>query len=930
MKDGSKVLSGAGDGKVAGGSAASASPVSEASSAAVVESGRTVIATRPIDGGTLNVAASPGGQINLGFDPAAATATREGDSLVFDIAGAGKVVLQDFFVVGDESLPALRLPDGTIVASADFFADSGLDMSTAAGPGQPTAQAPDSGGTSYADGAGALIGGVDKYGKLGTDYWGRNTEVSEEAFGLSADGGGLSTGAGEGSFPGSGIDTSFENTTPPGSDATTPPATNPTLIALADKAVINEDDFGLSITGNVLSNDASSNNAAFTVTGLSGSRGDGSSSAEGLVLQGEYGSITLHPDGSYTYTLDPKAPDTAVLFSSNKQGNESEQEVFTYKITDANGLESEATLTIDIVPNKFLDGVDTSVAETIQGGRGNDVLVGDPGAMYDATTTVARDYNICFAIDSSGSMTDNYHDVLNSLIAGLERLGEQVENGSSIYVKLIFFGTWADSTLWVDFQPGTGAELVMNNAPGCQGWTNYMSALAQAEIGFSQLDRPNAENVLFLLSDGMPTSVTTSDNRMPQSLREPKYDPGLPSTYIASRDNPPESWYEATRAGFDQVRAMYGQSQYTVGYGVGENSRAEAYLTSLADPGCYADSVAEAFDAMFNNMFTHAGTYAEAAGVDLLLGGEGEDVLFGDVLNADYLLAAKDWTPPADLRAGMSLDIIKAYLAQTLHDGDSAKVSNDDLRHFVEQNHDKLGLDEDHADIGGKLRGEDDMLLGNEGNDILYGQRGDDILVGGNLHFDGKSGEESLATVLADGKGDVKAFLEANLDKLGPGDASDGDNLLIGGAGNDLLIGGGGNDTLAGGLGNDILFGGGGNDVFLWNAGSYDNGKDVIVDFSLGKDKLALADLVAGTDAQPSLDELLEAFKHGQISMNVDGENNKFTLTVTPESTPAVHQTIEVNLTDDSAANAMWQSVSSHTASAEEQAAFLQALLTSV
>ena len=38
-----------------------------------------------------------------------------------------------FFVVGDQALPTLRLPDGTLVASADFFDGSGLDMSTAAG-----------------------------------------------------------------------------------------------------------------------------------------------------------------------------------------------------------------------------------------------------------------------------------------------------------------------------------------------------------------------------------------------------------------------------------------------------------------------------------------------------------------------------------------------------------------------------------------------------------------------------------------------------------------------------------------------------------------------------------------------------------------------------------------------------------------------------
>ena len=57
----------------------------------------------------------------------------------------------------------------------------------------------------------------------------------------------------------------------------------------------------------------------------------------------------------------------------------------------------------------------------------------------------------------------------------------------------------------------------------------------------------------------------------------------------------------------------------------------------------------------------------------------------------------------------------------------------------------------------------------------------------------------------------------------------------------DGLLGGAGNDILIGGLGNDILSGGAGKDTFqfLETSGGHANfGKDIIVDFEFGQDKI--------------------------------------------------------------------------------------------
>ncbi|MCL1939151.1 MAG: hypothetical protein FWG04_00625 [Desulfovibrionaceae bacterium] len=150
--------------------------------------GQTVAVPKPDNGADVAVASSPSGTLQLDFDPSTATTSREGNSLVFEVDGGGKVTVTDFFVVGDQSLPSLRLPDGTEVASADFFQGSDLDMTTAAGP---AAAAPPGGGTNYADDPGNLMGGLDKFGMLGTDYWGRSTEPTPEMEGVREVPGGI-------------------------------------------------------------------------------------------------------------------------------------------------------------------------------------------------------------------------------------------------------------------------------------------------------------------------------------------------------------------------------------------------------------------------------------------------------------------------------------------------------------------------------------------------------------------------------------------------------------------------------------------------------------------------------------------------------------------------------------------------------------------
>jgi phospholipase/lecithinase/hemolysin len=101
---------------------------------------------------------------------------------------------------------------------------------------------------------------------------------------------------------------------------------------------------------------------------------------------------------------------------------------------------------------------------------------------------------------------------------------------------------------------------------------------------------------------------------------------------------------------------------------------------------------------------------------------------------------------------------------------------------------------------------EDLTRNGTAGNDILVGYSGDDALRG-------LAGADRLA-------------------------GSPGNDRLLGGAQNDILLGGGNRDTLIGEAGQDQLRGGLGADQFVYTDASH--GRDTILDFQIGKDRIDL------------------------------------------------------------------------------------------
>ncbi|WP_434646878.1 retention module-containing protein [Achromobacter piechaudii] len=257
----------------------------------------------------------------------------------------------------------------------------------------------------------------------------------------------------------------------------------------------------------------------------------------------------------------------------------------------------------------------------------------------------------------------------------------------------------------------------------------------------------------------------------------------------------------------------------------------------ITAPGGDVDIVLKGEDLAAALQGGSSSTDPAVVGNDVINGGAGNDIIFGDTINTDHLA----WgNVAAGSHDGQGLKALQDFLAyQNGHAATSAEVYD-----YLKANHAQFNIADDP-------RGGNDTIHGGTGDDIIYGQGGDDALYGD----DGND-------ILYGGAGN---------------------DLLHGGAGNDTLDGGSGNDTLIGGKGDDTLYGGAGSDTFKWELN--DQGSvgapavDTIKDFSTatvanGGDVLDLKDLLIG-EKDGTLTQYLNIHKDGNntvIDINTKGQ----------------------------------------------------------
>ncbi|CAO3383243.1 DUF4347 domain-containing protein [Azospirillum argentinense] len=234
-------------------------------------------------------------------------------------------------------------------------------------------------------------------------------------------------------------------------------------------------------------------------------------------------------------------------------------------------------------------------------------------------------------------------------------------------------------------------------------------------------------------------------------------------------------------------------------------------------------------------------TIASTTGNDLLSGDDGDDLVHGGEDNDTVLGGAGNDT----VGGGTGDDYVFGGTGDDMlfgEDGNDWVIGGD-------------GLDILSGGAGNDLlfgEGGNDTVFGGDGNDVAFGQEGDDILSleAGNDIADGGVGNDTLFggdgnDTLFGGEGADILSLDAGDDLA---DGGMGNDTLFGGAGNDTLFGGAGADVVDGGAGDDMIFlidgadtawGGAGRDVFAFGTGG---GGSVVMDFTVGTDRLALAD----------------------------------------------------------------------------------------
>ncbi len=210
-------------------------------------------------------------------------------------------------------------------------------------------------------------------------------------------------------------------------------------------------------------------------------------------------------------------------------------------------------------------------------------------------------------------------------------------------------------------------------------------------------------------------------------------------------------------------------------------------------------------------------------GRDTVFGEVGNDTLFGD--NLSHPTAPEDFIRQDLLVGGEGNDLIYGNQDDDTLLGESG---NDHIRGGKED--DLIFGDSDIDNIAGN-----DLLFGDAGNDTVVGSGGDDTIYGDNSDV-AEVDVNTLRDVLVGDAGNDLLYGNKGDDSL-CGD--EGNDTLWGGKENDILCSGDGDDVLIGGFGDDTITTGGGSDqIYL----TVDQGVNLIRDFQSRVDRLVLID----------------------------------------------------------------------------------------
>ncbi|MFP1933683.1 beta strand repeat-containing protein, partial [Lonsdalea quercina] len=435
----------------------------------------------------------------------------------------------------------------------------------------------------------------------------------------------------------------------------------------------------------------------------------------------------------------------------------------------------------------------TTGDDTLTGTNSNDLIVGDVSGLQ---IMEGQNYNIAFLVDSSGSMSN---DSINKTVASLTTVFNNLikstsdVHSGSVNVFLADFDTKVGQTISVNLSDSNALSKLVAalQTMTSGGGTNYEDVFKTAANWFQSdtVESNPGTNLTYFITDGEPTYYQAGEtdtvkvsSRTTLDIDSFDYQPG--QTYYmnisgVSREvisSTGDVYYYSnsgrggvTRTVIGQVHAE-GDGTYEISHlaGTGYNANSatmsnssEGYALLHSVSNVEAIGVGDSLNASSLKNYDSDGVVLDhidpaqlseailgsnqslTGGHDTLLGGNGDDILFGDSISFDGI-------------DGNGLPALQQYVGNQLHLGSDTTAS-------VQQVHEYIAGHSAEFDIASS-QGGNDTISGGSGNDILYGQGGNDNLDGGL-----------------------------------------GDDILYGGSGDDVLRGGVGNDTLIGGSGADTF-----------------------------------------------------------------------------------------------------------------------------
>ncbi|MFK3719197.1 immunoglobulin-like domain-containing protein, partial [Pseudomonas fulva] len=463
---------------------------------------------------------------------------------------------------------------------------------------------------------------------------------------------------------------------------------------------------------------------------------------------------------------------------------------------------NEGTIKVTVYPDTYSATNLTAESDTFTGTGANEIIVADISGLH---VVPGQNYNLAFIVDTSGSMKDSVDPAQKALQSVFTTLSNSVKGATSgtVNVLLVDFATQVKSTVAVNLSDSNALQTLKNalTAMTAKGGTNYEDAFKTTANWFQNLKDAGvtANNQTFFITDGQPTYYQTDENVNPVLASGKSMDAYLSSinyklgqTVSVSLDSSSYltidsagnlkvtkyGWWTSVSGtlhaqgdGTYELSSLAGQGSYADADTIANSKNAYAVLKGLSPTieaigigsGVNTDDL-KPYDSdgnpqsnidasnLANAILGH--TEAIQPGSDTVNGGDGNDILFGDVITMPSV-------------AGNGIEALQNYVAMKTG-ADASAVDSKAMHQYISEHYTEF-------DISGP-NGGNDILSGGNGNDILFGQGGNDIL-------DGGKGNDIL---------------------LG----GSGNDTLIGGPGNDILIGGSGADTFvwkAGDYGNDVI-----------------------------------------------------------------------------------------------------------------------------